>query len=126
MIAPTITGERMRKIRNIGVVTATLAVLVLGSAPASAYWITGWQTNGGWNRIDNCSVLRGIDNTRWAKHVNANDFLCARDVGVRGKGKKANGSSFEYGTISWDSSFARQDTHTDWKFTAMKVYHGNR
>ncbi len=105
----------MHKKRALGVVAAAITAVVLTAVPASAYWITGWQTNNGWNDIDGCNVWR----VRGTQGVSAEDFTCARDVGVRGKG-----NTFEIVTITWGSHYAIQQDPPD-LFTAMKVYHGD-
>jgi hypothetical protein len=110
-------------------IISTIAVAIIGvtmvAAPASAYYITGWQTNGGWNHIDGCNVNRGINNTRVSTFIDAWDLGCKRDVGVRGKGTKDNGTYFENSGVSWSATYAQRFVDSDWTYTAMKVYHGN-
>lgn len=111
----------MRKTRALGVAAGAIIAMVFTAIPAQAYWITGWQTNSGWNDIDGCSVYRTVE----LEYGNASDFLCARDVGVRDKGTLNAGGTWEFTSISWDSHSASQTGRYDGHVTAIKVYHGN-
>ncbi len=110
----------MGKARKVGVIAVATLSLVLVGTPASAYSITGWQTNSGWNSIDGGHTYRQrYDAT--IKAVEAPSF--ARDIGVRGKGTYPGGT-FEVPVITWDSFGAGQGVSGSYAFTAMKVYHG--
>jgi len=111
----------MGKVRKLGVIAVTALSLVLVGTPASAYYITGWQTNSGWNSIDGGYTYRQrYDAT--IKAVEAPSF--ARDIGVRGKGTYSGGV-FEVPVITWGTSGAGQGVSGSYAFTAMKVYHGD-
>lgn len=116
----------MRKSRVVGSAIVAIMAMLLVAAPASAYWITGWQTNSGWNTIDGCKVQRTI--TRGSSYAypnaTAEDFWCGRDVGVRAKYTE-RGKTKTFSSPSWGSHRAEQWGGDNMKFTALKVYHGN-
>lgn len=113
----------MRKTRTLGIAAGAIIAVLLTAIPASAYYVTGWQTNNGWNSIDGCNVSR----IRGSAAVSAEDYLCARDVGVRGKGTDwFTGKPFETPFITWGSHYAQEyysPEHNN--YSAMKVYHGD-
>jgi hypothetical protein len=110
----------MGRARKVGVVAAATFAIVLAATPASAYVVTGWQTNSGFNSIDGCTTYREKkDQSVKAVEVPA----CARDIGVRGKGTYSGGS-FEIGFYTWDDDGAGQFVEGSYVFTAMKVAHG--
>lgn len=114
----------MKARRSIVISATAVAMSVALAIPAAAtYYITGWQTNSGWNSLDGCSVSR----IRGTNGVSAEDYLCSRDVGVRGKGTLwSTGQTFESGSPYWGSHYAIDQTwFGDDKYEAMKVYHGN-
>jgi hypothetical protein len=111
----------MSKARTLSVAVLTSVAVLLTAIPASAYYITGWQTNSGWNSLDGCKVSRNL----YSDHVFANDYFCGRDVGVRSKGTYNAGGAWEFTSIAWDSSGASQSAPFYSYVGAMKVYHGN-
>ena len=111
----------MRKTRTLGIAAGAIIAVLLTAIPASAYYITGWQTNSGWNSIDGCSVYRLLE----LEYVSATDYLCARDVGVRTKGTYNAGGTWDNTYIRWDSYQASQNAPFNGHVTAMKVYHGD-
>ncbi len=110
------------------IIVAVLGILLPAGAASATYYITGWQTNSGWNSLDGCSIYRKFNNGTYPQNyssVAADDFLCNRDVGVRGKGINGSGTSFEYTNIVWDNTYAKQSRALPSIFNNMKVYHGD-
>lgn len=103
-------------------VLVVASVLTFASTASAVYYITGWQTNSGFNSIDGVTVYRTLSGGK----VTAAEWPgpVSRDVGVRGKGVVSGGGSFEVPVVTWAPSAAAQTVGSPYSFTALKVYHG--